>query len=1015
MPLVSEFLNGGIVTVRDPSLLREGELQQAAECVYRAHDPALYRAPGRTVYNTTTIKDSSGATCPVKGLVWLPFGQTRTDQFLALGGNDNSKGALWGGNFSAVDGTATFAQITGPGQVTDAVTTSSSAVITSASGGFAYMVQGAAISGTNIPAGSIVITVTSATSITISNNCTGNGTVTATFDMGIAATVSDSGDEILDSVQWGGLYFTFFGHGPMQRVNFTQRSIPGTSLSDLLVARVAGLDPVGVQPTVAVNTGAGHSWSSVLGTGYYWLLTVEVFHPDQPDEVEGTYTPKDDKGNHLGPVPFRITDYTTQDVTVTRTTQVNDGSAGRLATHWRVYLSPKQDDNVTVPSLATFRLVATVPMSSTTCTLADAVVSRTGYATAVTSWAGRNQFATPGGMIGASDNGFAVSTSGSSTDGPGNGSNANGINKLTSFAFSGSDGTYSGLTVTGIRVSIRGFADPSGNAGREAGYYIYVSNAAQRMAQIWGKFTSKNASWNGYGSNFDTMGVPWIAADFASGGGFFVLVEKQGTGSRQRLWVDTVQVVVYYSGTSINMNGKAFRVVTYRDQVGNTLNVPARLPPPECSTADLFQGSLVTNDLGNEDQIKFSLPGEPEAFPDPYVLKFNERRHNKVNYIRRVGQILIVGLSDAVKRVNYLPSEQDTSFQEGLAHEDLASDHGIVGPLAGCLFTMPGAGQMLAYVAENGLHATDGVTTRFLNIDLKWSALVEPGYLNKVVLRDYPAEQWLVMYYTPLGGTKNTRALVFCYSMDKIKEGGFFPAIGPVSVAARCAAKAKLANKYYLFTGAHSGGLIYTEDSGYTIPANYSDGDATVTGAPRVRTRQFYPSGIDRNTREERIYLHFGATGSLVATNTCTFTKGSPTVTMADTTGLVKGMLVVTGNVAGDTIILSVDNGTTITISTNANESGSFSTGFDNSTLAITVYRENIGEGSTACETAYVSMRLGSLAVAHPDNQGQALELQFDKVIMPDASRVDAGVDMRLNYFAYDVADAGKEQNRAGS
>ncbi len=989
MALVTEYLNRGLVTARTATALREGEVQRSNECVYRAHDPSIYRAPGRSVYNTTTIKDADGTACPVKGLVWLPFDNTRTDQFLALGGNGASKGTLWAGDFTTINGTATFSRLTGPGQVTDVVTNGVDGIVTSASGGFAFMVQGARVTGSNIPANTVVSTVTSANQITLSKTPTSATTITATFDMGIAITPIDTGEEILDAVQWGSAYYAFTGLDVTRRIFYKGRSLDATALTDLLIGRSSGLAPVVLPPTVAVVAGA---WSSVLGNGYYWFLITEAYNPGQPDEVEGTYTAKDDKGTRVGPVAANITAFATQSVQITRPAQVNTGTAtvsGRISTHWYVYMSPKQADNVTTPSLATFRRVATVPMTATSITLTDSSTVQTKYPTAVTSHAARPQWTSPSSMLNAPDSVSATGT-------------LNVINKLQTFGFSTGAPYNTPLTVTGIKITLFGVGAVNvyltTTGGKTSGPLFMTQSSG------YGTFT--------LGDQFNTHGVSWAYTDFANGT-FEVLIESKGVLAL----IDAVQITVYYSGTSVNLNGTPFRIVTYRDQIGNTLDVPARLPPPVSSTGDTFQGSLVVNDIADETVLRWSVPGEPEAYPDPYVLAFRERRHNKVTFIRRVGQILVVGMRDAVKRVNYLPSELDSSFQEGLAHEDIASDHGVVGPLAGTLFTMPGSGvQMLAYVANNGLHITDGVISRFLNVDIKWSLLVDPTNQHKCILRDYPKEQWLVLYYPPVGGNgTNSRALVFCYSQDKVKDGGFIPAIGPVSVGARCAAEAILNGQHYIFTGHHSGGLIYTEDNGTTIPVGYtSDGSTVVIGAPAVRTRRIYPAGIDRSAREERIYVQYTPTGSLQA-KTCTLVAGSAVVTMASTTGLAKGMLAVSANIPGDAIILTVDSGVQVTLSKVAFTAGTVSVNFDNSTLAVTVRRQNIQEAVTECDTGYISMVAGNLLVSHVDNQGQALELDIDKVIMPDDTYVDAGVDMRLDFFAYDAYDAGKEQNRAGS
>ena len=42
----------GVVTARDASLLGEGEVAKADDCIYRPNDPAIWKAPGRTAYGT---------------------------------------------------------------------------------------------------------------------------------------------------------------------------------------------------------------------------------------------------------------------------------------------------------------------------------------------------------------------------------------------------------------------------------------------------------------------------------------------------------------------------------------------------------------------------------------------------------------------------------------------------------------------------------------------------------------------------------------------------------------------------------------------------------------------------------------------------------------------------------------------------------------------------------------------------------------------------------------------------
>jgi hypothetical protein len=1036
MPLVQEFFDGGLRTNVDPTLLAPGELQQADECVYRLHDPAIHRAPGRAVLNSTTIKDATGSTCPVKGLADLLFDPTADAQVLALGGSDNGNGTLWAGAFSALSG-LTFALVTGPGQVTDCVL-NGTAVVTSATG-FSNMVLGARVYGGGFPAHTVVITLTSSTSITLSNATAVSGSSkTLSFDIGIAVAPSDQGDEALSAISWGataqkdasgtptagGFYFTVIGHTVPLRTYYKGRSITGTALADLLVSRPVGLNPVLTPPTVATTTGV---WNSLLGNGWFWFLVTEVYNAGEIDEVEGTYAALDAKGKVIGPIPVQITDHTTQGVRVTfpadsggNVIRANDGSGtGRLSTHWYIYMTPAPD-GTNQPSLSIFRRVASVSMFAADGTLVQfkdltesALAPRVGYPSAKAAVGARNEFTNPSNLLNAPNGTYATGVSGGAS-----GANNVPLERLNTWLFSGTDGTYTGATVIGIRITVRGLSGLGAlsGSGANASFNVSAHNASSGTDMMMGVFVYSFPTDISFGDIQDTLGVTWAATDFKSdgSGGFFGYIEKRGTGGKEQIAIDAIRATIYFTGTSINMNGAPFRVITYRDQIGYTQDFPARFPPPVSSTAAIFQGSIVTNNIANNAALVWSLPGEPESWPHPYVMKFAESY--PVTCIRTLGQILVVGTLGTVKRVNYLPSEIDTDFREGLAHEPLADDHGIVGPLAAALFTLPGAGPMLAYVALNGIHVTDGVSSRFLNNTIKLANIIEPTKIQNCVLRNYPNENWLVLYYTPTNGTKNTRALIYVY--DQPRQDGMLRVIGPVSVGARSAAEFTRSGQSYIFTGHHSGGLIYVEDQGVTIPNGYTtDGTEVVKNSPNILTRRFYGAGIDRNTRIERIYVQHSAAGTHSAGISSVLTVNSNQIT-AVTPGayasLAVGMKVINDNIPGDAII-TIIAGDTITMSQPATASATSNVVFDSGTLSVLIRGQNIGEGIVDTDRTYVTTFYGGPLVAHNDNQRQSLEMRIQKVALPDSTVVDLGVDMRLHYFAYDAGDAGKEQNRASA
>ena len=1031
MALVTEHLNGGIVTARDPYELRPGELQRGDECVYRLHDPAIYGRPGRSQYNTTTIKDGSGATGPVKGLAHMSFEGIHTDQILALGGanatagsTDGGLGTLWAGDFTTIAGSATFSKVTGPGQVTDAVTnTGTPTTITSASGGFVNMVQGARIIGAGIPTGTVVVTVNSSTSITISNSVTASATITASFDMGIAVTPQDDGDEIVDITQWGGSYYAV-GFGASQRVYYKARgalSVGGTStsLTDLLISRPVGLMPVTLAPTAATTAG---SWSqtSVMGAGTYWFLYTEILNPDQVDEVEGTYIQTDDKGTKLGPVAVTITDPTTQGVLITRNAQVNNGAAlvgGRLSTHWVIYMSPKQTDTSLVPSLATFTRVATVSMYNSdgtaklTATLQETTLTpRTGFATAVATVSGRNAFAASSNLTGTFDNLAAFSDSGAGRSG----TNVNAMNKLTTFSFSGLDATYTGATVTGIKVTVRGSAAHTTDANT-SGFFVYLRTSGGKVAPaLWGEFIGSTPQSKSFGDQFDTQGANFVAGDFASGGGFEVWLEKPGSNKFQILFVDGIEIIVYYTGTSINNNGRPFRVVTYRDAIGFTIDVPARLNPPDSSTIDTFQGSVVANDIGNGPAIRWSLPGEPEAWPSAYVAVMASRKDDSVTCLKRLNNILLVGTKEELHRVNYLPSETDTDFKEGLSHETISEDAGIVGPLAAVKYSRPGGGTNVAFVSYAGFHTTDGVTVDYLNRDIKVTDFIDPAYIQYSILVNYPKEKWLVLFYTPTGGTYNTKALIFSY--DQMKEDGTLRAIGPITVNARSACQATLNGTPILLTGHKFGGTIWTEDQGTSLTGYTTDGSTQVTAAPSIIPRRFYPAGLDRNARTEKQYTQHDAAGAQTSMTTVVMTAGSPTLTRAaGWSGVTRGQRIVHTNMPGDSVVLSV-SGTTLVASQNAFETVTDTVLFDTGTLSITIRGQKIGQAIAEIKTSYSSTYTGGLLKTAIDAYSGGFDVMIEKVRMSDTDTlVDLNTALRIHHFTYDFNDAGLEQSRAGA
>ena len=1046
---VTEFFNGGIVTVRHPALLNAGELQRADECVYRDKDPAIWRAPGRTALNTAFTAGQDPSTHGVKGQAHLSFENTRTDQVIAYVGT-----TFFRSNFTGIAGTPastlSFEEIGGPGAVAGTVTSTTTFTATT---GYPFLgsiigsrvfnstdtsIYVSAVSGQDGTTGHYNI-------ITLSGPLS-NGATTLAFEWGVVQTLQDNGttDEFLETSQYGGSYFAWTGRGNPQLLSWRKRrNIAGTAYDDVLSMRPVGLDPVVDQPTATQITtltdGTAAAWAPTLGAGYFWFLVTEIFRdPDGLTEIESAYLGRNTEKQSQGdPVAVNIPASTGYGVRITLPAPKNNGQNGRLATHWGIYMGGPTSDNTTPPAMATFRRVSlraiTAWDATQTVELSDTRFNQGWKSPSVNAGAadGRPEMTNPSNMLNGPGTGFfttqvARSKSGSDTTGS---EQQTGVNKLKTFGWATAS-PWASRQIIGITVKVRGGADPSGNAGRSAGYYVYLTAGSKTSPLVVGAFGSQDLHDNYHGGEMDTWGVAWTTADFDSN--WSIVIGKTGTGSRQRLMVDYVQVFVHWTSGSLNLLGKPYRVVTYRDQIGTTVSQPAYGLIKEISTGDFFEGCFVTNDKGDETAIRFSVPGAPEYFPGPYVMRFNTtKRKDTVTCIRTIGQILVVGLKNSIKRVNTLPRET-IDLGDGTVQEDLTVDHGIAGPLCAAKFDMPGQGSLLFYVSKTGPYITDGQTTHPANIDLDWPNTVKLSALSSAVVRIYPKEKWITVDYCPAGAThtKNTKRLLFCYSADKIKQGGFLPSVGPITVSGRSSCEVVFDGTDYLFSGHETDGKIYLEDysvaqaSGYQVH-NAAGSLAAAAICPVIRTRKFYPAGFDRDGYGEALYLLFSSYGSSLTLSSSVLVKDNTTITVTSTATLVAGMRARGTGLDPGTIVKSITDGTHAVLSRAPNTSGTVTLTFDTGTLGLTVRGNSVGEIPLGLSTDYVSTLVGDLVHVNRANIRRGFELQIEKVPLTfdtssDANGIryetatssDLGTNMRLHNITYMVEDGGPDVNR---
>lgn len=827
MPVTQELLNGGLVTARDVTLLQEGELSQADDCILRPRTPAVFKAPGRTRYG-----QPSGGAGAVKGLRHLAF-DSNTDLLLGYVGT-----ALLASPYTGATGTFTALPSAGamPNDGTEFLD------VIQYNNAF-YTLQGSGqmrrVSWTN-PASQTVITCTLA----------GNGTtLTTVTTAGFASVVVGQG---ISGVGGTG---TIAANAVVTALNSTvsieiSPSTPGTvttvtfSPSPFVYSRLAGMQAVSTFDATQVTTQTG-TWnsSSNMGIGYYFFLYTEMVLPGKVDDpntgfVESAFTGTIQSKN--------ITNVLTQCIRVTHGNIVNSTANGlNAATHWQVYMSDRLIDANTKPSLSTFRRIgAPIPVSTPYFDFRDDVITvgpLTGTTTAPLP--PRPTFTNPNGVLTPND-----------------GTQANSAANDPGIAIRGFPFPSNGLTPVGVRVNITGI---TGIASAAAAYVRIRRQDGARTSTVDYRFEQTPASYGALlGSATDTWApnIAWTADDFGAAV-FEVWILKAGSGSVQNLIIDGVRVTVDYTGTSVNRNGVFYKTITLTSQVGVAISESGALAPPFASTADTFEGQMVANDLVKPALIRYSMPDQPEYWPGSYYINFESKKKDKITCIKRVGNLLIVGLQSSIKRVNYLPRETDAEFDRGRSQEDLTTDHGIVGPLAAAQVDLPGMGSVLAYVSYKGLHITDGITSREMNMDLDWANTVNLGldgngvpYLQQCMLENYASEYALRLAYVPAGGTTVTKYLQFSYHPVHMKNG-MLPAMGPSNINARAYCTAVLGGVPKLLSGHPTDGYVYLEDNGDT------SADVAALPAPTLRTRFLSPRGTGGQGRIQRVYCRVGAAG----------------------------------------------------------------------------------------------------------------------------------------------------------
>lgn len=300
--------------------------------------------------------------------------------------------------------------------------------------------------------------------------------------------------------------------------------------------------------------------------------------------------------------------------------------------------------------------------------------------------------------------------------------------------------------------------------------------------------------------------------------------------------------VTTFNDTGI-VSDTPYAVLTLSIAGGAAVTIERDEVPPTWSTGDVFEDSIVVNDVAEPAVVRYSFPGKPHSFPELYFIGFNTKQVDKVTCIRTLDAVCVVGLQSQVWRLNYLPNETDSEFQRGRCREVISANHGIVGPDAACLFTPVEGTSYVAYISTDGLYMTDGIRTKLLTMDLDWESLVNKSALSSAIIVNAQHLWSLFVYFVGNGGSApNDKVIQLSYHPQHLKEGGYLKVSGPSTLTARAADYA--ANTQVALASTNE---VHTEDTG-------------AVGSMTVQTRLIYPQAgsLDTETTIERVRILTG-------------------------------------------------------------------------------------------------------------------------------------------------------------
>ncbi len=709
----------------------------------------------------------------------------------------------------------------------------------------------------------------------------------------------------LDRVHYRNRFFLLNG------ATLTATGNPNSNLVVYLSATAAGTAPSvrqhGMNPVAAspANLTASGTFSQTV-TGYYeyWTTEVAKLSADGAEfAMESTFVGKP------------VTIYVSSTAMVPKI-EMPSPLANAITTHWRVYRSPKKDKE-SDKKFPTGYLISDMTVASSTAM--NSFVLDTQTTASASSFpanfnSGGDFFAawSSAASLSADDGTYASATVPATLG-------ALKSQGVYGFNFGGFTGTIKGITVEcQAYVSATGSAGLSVSIGKNrtsAGGWPGDLPAGGNVSQILGIGSVLNQLGAGNVYNVATKGSvvtataspgqtvtlgsstdPWFQSgglvDSDFGTRFMAVLNTGKLSGAPTVFVDYVKVTVTYAATFDSVVPFPTVVYTFGDiaaQVGKNG------PPPSSSTGDLYEDCLVVNDVSNPSMIRWSYPGDPEAFPATYFLDVETADNDIVRCIKVVNSRCCVWLDGSCYRMNYLPSERDASFDRGKAVEVISGQYGAVSPTCVALFSTDQGRERAAFVSHKGIFATDGYSLEEFTGGLDWRTIISTTATSTpICLVNDPEKQVLTFFYrNDTDATETYLALELCYASDHLIDGrpkvsgpyvtrnynsaagGTYASLDSAWVVPRSSGSHSLYLGYGGTATAAGAGQVYIE-SGTTLP--------TDNPTMRWKTRELYLAGHGNEWRADQLHFYVGGNSGAVTASAQAYSRKTN-----DDTGMVAG------------------------------------------------------------------------------------------------------------------------------